>query len=145
MTNLTEDVQLAAVHDLRVAGKPRLGLSWLDQLAVGAFTTGDTRELIEHARGLAESLAGPDRDGSRLRLLSRAVAEARVHEQVLIALLADRLAKRDPGVDLVERVLRGVTKRLALLSEQHRVECSGGRRTVVMVGHADNVDVRPGR
>lgn len=121
---------------------PRLGLSSLDKLSLEALVAGDVAGVAELARGLAEALAGPDQDQVRLRTLARAIAIARTQQSLLEAMLIERLAKRDAGgVELVDRVLRGLVGRLVKLTDAHRLESSQQRRVAVHVGHADHVTV----
>lgn len=121
---------------------PRLALAALDKLALERLVTGDATVAIEHARGLAEALAGPGHDEVRLRTLSRAIALARTQQSLLDALLLERLAQRDVvGVELVEKVLRGVSCRLVKLLDAHRLESAQQRRVAVVVAHADQVNV----
>ncbi|WP_242370677.1 hypothetical protein [Anaeromyxobacter sp. SG26] len=125
---------------------PRLGLSRLDQAAVAAFTSGDTGEIVEDTRQLADALAGPDGDPARVRLMARAVAAARTQQRVLEALLGDRLAKRDrEGVELVTAVLDGVSRRLAMFTKHLAAESALRRRPTVVIGRADTVSIGGGR
>lgn len=121
---------------------PRLALSALDKLALERLVTGDATVAIEHARGLADALAGPGHDEVRLRTLSRSIAVARTQQALLDALLLEQLAKRDVlGVELVDKVLRGVSCRLVKMLEAHRLESAQQRRVAVVVAHADEVNV----
>ena len=120
----------------------RLGLSSLDRLGLEVLVTGDISAVVELARGLAEALSGPDHDRVRLRTLARAIAIARTQQSLLEAMLMERLAKRDAdGVELINKVLRGLVGRLVKLTEAHRLESSQQRRVAVHVGHADHVSV----
>jgi hypothetical protein len=121
---------------------PRLGLTTLDQRAVTAFASGSTSELVEEARALAEALAGDGGDFARVRLLARALAAARTQERVLESLLGGCLAKRDEqGVDLIQKVLYGVTRRVTMLCRELERESTARRRPVVIIGHAESVQV----
>jgi hypothetical protein len=123
----------------------RLALTGFDVLAATAFAGGDTSDLVEHVRGLAEALCGPERDEVRLRTISRALATERAHQQLLETMLGNAVAKRDhEAVDLIERVLKSVTARVVALMQEHRIECGLGRRNVLVVGHADSVTVQGG-
>lgn len=124
---------------------PRLGLTPWDQKAITAFVKGDSQALadfVEDARLLAEGLAGDDGDSSRARMAARAVASGRAQQRVLEALLADRLAARDEaGVALVSKVLDGVTRRLSVWMKHLQVEAALRRRPVVLINHAEKVNV----
>jgi len=123
---------------------PRLGLSWLDELATTAFVSGETSQLVSLVRDSAEALAGPDRNEARMRLLARSIAVTRAHESALEQLLGERLAARDErGTNLVNKVLTATTRRLAALLAEHRMACAvEPHRTMVAVGHADRVTVK---
>jgi hypothetical protein len=138
-----------ALEQQAEAPAPQLALSSLDQAAVAAFMGGDSgevAELVEDARKMAAALAGDDGDGARVRLLSRATAEARTQQRVLEVVLGDRLAKRDvQGVELVNKTLDGVTKRLTALLKQLAMESALAKRPSVYVAHADEVNLRDRR
>jgi hypothetical protein len=123
------------------ASPSRLGLTPLDQAAVITFAGGSgTSDLVEDARQLAEALAGPDGDAARVRLLARATAAARTQERVLEILLGEQVAKRDvEGVELINRTLDGVSRRLVALVKQLAVESSLRKRPTVFINHADEV------
>jgi hypothetical protein len=118
---------------------PRLVLSPLDKAAAVAFAgDGDLADLIEDARQLAEALAGDDGDQARVRLLARATSAARTQQRVLEVLLGARLAKRDAeGVELINRTLDGVSRRLVALVKQLSVESALSKRPTVYVAHAE--------
>lgn len=147
-TSPAEQRQLAQT-ETSAASAPRLGLSLLDQAALTAFMSGDPGEigeLVEDARLLAEALAGDDGDQARIRLLARATSAARTQGRVLEVMLGDRLAKRDAqGVELVSKVLDGVTRRLTSLLRQLSVESALKKRPAVYVAHANEVNFSDGR
>ncbi len=134
------------VHTLRRSDdrdvRPRIGLSSVDRLGLERLVTGDVSAVTEVARGLADALAGPDRDQVRLRTLARAISVARTEQSLLDGMLMERLAKRDiEGVELVTKVLHGVSGRLMKLIDAHRLESAQQRRVAVVVGHADHVNI----
>jgi hypothetical protein len=125
----------------------RLGLSPYDELAATALVMGDGKaELVEHVRQRADALAGPDRDSVRLRVIARALSIAAESMNLLQSLLGARLAKGDlKGVELMEKTLARVEKRLDLLLTQHREESHQGQKPLsVHVGHVDALTVRGG-
>lgn len=120
----------------------RLGLSWLDRLSLERMVKGDATNVVEHVRSLAEALAGPEGNQVRLRTLARTIAVTRAEQGLLEAMIMERLAERDiQGVELVDKVLKGVAGRLVKLLEAHRLESSQQRRVSVVVTHADQVNV----
>ena len=91
---------------------------------------------------MAEALSGAGHDAVRLRTLSRSIALARTQQVMLDAVLMERLTQRDVvGVELVEKVLRGLSARLVKLVEAHRLESAQARHVAVVVAHADQVNV----
>ena len=144
----TETVHLAIVDAEQglapqTPARPRVGLGPIDQLALKALVSDNPETAIEHARGLADALAGPDSAGARLRTLARAIAATETQRALLETVLMQRLAKRDgEGVEMIDRVLRSLTVRTARLIEAHRAESQGQHRAVtVAVGHADSVTI----
>jgi len=138
-------------HALETLGEhnqpePRLGLSWLDRFAATSLVSGQTTGLEAWAVDEARALAGTDRSGARLRLLSRSLAITTAQVRTLEALLGQALARRDArGVDLVNRSLSAATRRLCRLAAEHRAETMLQQRpAVVAVGHACNVTIRAG-
>ena len=124
--------------------KPGLGLTWLDRLPLDALVSDDAANVVEQVRLSAEALAGDQADAARLRLLSRLLSATRAQVILLEAMINERLAKRDAGgVDLINKVLNGASKRLVLLLAEHRASCASGRRAsvVVAVGNAEHVTV----
>jgi hypothetical protein len=122
--------------------QPRLGLPALDQLALTSFTIGEPTQLLEHARGLAESLAGPDGDGSRRRTIARALAVARSQMDLLDAAVGEALGRRDfEAVKTLTKLADSMTRRLKVLLEEHRIELGRDRPVQMFVAHADTVTV----
>lgn len=126
---------------------PSLALSGLDVMGLQAFFgNGDANamaDLVEHARGLAEGLAGPSRNDVRIRTLARATAITRIHMSALEKLLGDRLAAHDfVGAKAVERHLKGATDRLVRLLEQHRADSRVAPSNLLLI---DNMTVVTGR
>lgn len=118
-------------------------LTTFDILSATAFVSGDTSKVVEHVRGMAEALCSPARDEVRLRTIARVLATQRARQQLLEALLGKALAARDhDGVELIERILKPVVANVLALLQEHRIETGLGRRSVVLVNHADNVSVR---
>ena len=149
MKPLEKDQQLAIVPEgaqeqhLATPLPQRIGLAPLDQFALRMLVSDNPATAVEHARGLAEALVGPDRDGARLRVLARGIATCETQRALLEAMLMERLARRDgEGVELVERVLRNLSARVFKLIEAHRQESLVQQRPVlVAVGHADAVNI----
>lgn len=123
---------------------PKVQFGPLEVRALEQIVSGDASAAIEHARGLAEALAGSDRDGVRLRLLSKALAQERALQALLESVLAEQVARGSlRGIHAVNEALRGCVARLERLAVAHRQESLSGQRTpVVMIGHADSVDIR---
>jgi hypothetical protein len=120
----------------------RVGLTPLDRAAAVAFAGGSgISALVDEAQRLAEDLAGPDGDRARVQLLARATSATRIQQQVLEVMIGDRLAKRDlQGVELVDRVLEGVSRRLGALLRQLAAESALAKRPSVLV-HATEVTI----
>ena len=126
----------------------RLGLSWLDKIALQNFVDNDPalwEQLVAQVTRVAQSLGDvDDREEARVRLLSRAIATERARQIILSDRLDVCLKRRDDqAVALLERSLLGATKRLTLLLAEHRKACERGpRRVSISVGSA-NVLVAP--
>jgi len=144
MTSTSAEIveSFGTVHDLRVrpAEPPRLALSRAEQVAVTRLVADDDATITQHVSERATALAS---DGAtRRRSLAKATAVAEAQLAQMTALLADALARRDENaVVLLDRALRGTTKRFCLLVEALRADVNGGRRSVVVVGQADTVHV----
>lgn len=128
----------------------RLGLSWLDAVALQRFVDGDESlwtKLVEQVTAVAWSLTGGDRDDARVRLLARAIATERARQIIFTDQLDGHLRRRDEqAVALIERTLLGTTRRLVLLLAEHRRACERlPRRVSISVGTANNVMVAAGR
>lgn len=122
----------------------RVGLSPLDRLALtGLASDGDVQAIIGWVTDSATALAGPDREASRLRLISRAVATQRARELVYEAMLDERLLARDfEGATAINKILTETTKRLARLLREHQAACLVGHHDVVVaVAHVDQINV----
>jgi hypothetical protein len=132
------------VHALRRTDDPKVELSSLDTLALERLMSSNPADVVAYAQSLAAALSGPDADGVRLRTLARSIAVARAQQALLEGMLMERLAKRDPDVELIDKALRGVAARLVKFVEAHRQESATGRRPTVVVGHADTVNVEGG-
>lgn len=125
--------------DLRHA---RLGLTAVERKAVQELVPGASRETAAFVAERAAALA-TDEDGSvRRRSLAKALALQEALSAQLTAVLAAAVSRRDePAVKLVDRALTGATSRFRLLTEELRAEMTGGRRAVVQVGIAQNVNI----
>jgi hypothetical protein len=69
---------------------------------------------------------------SRRRALSRAAAVQEAQLQELAALLASAIARRDPAVPMLDRVLTAATNRYRSLMDQLRIESAPNRRLTVL-------------
>jgi len=123
-----------------------LGLSWLDKQATTGLVDGDVTdlaELVELARGCAESLVGDDANGARRRLLAREIAIAKATHDLLTSSIGDRVRAGDErGALLADRLATSATRRLVILAAEHRATCATEKRqAVVAIGHADVVHV----
>jgi len=104
----------------------------LDQLAVTSFTTGGAAQLVEHARGLAEALAGPDGDGTRRRTIVRALAVTHTQMDLIDTAAGEALGRRDlEVVRVLTKLADSMTRRFEMLLEEHRIEL--GRDKLPMV------------
>ena len=145
-TSIAEE-RSQAPHDpeIREPAPRTLALSVYDRNTIAAWVRGDpdaVAALLEDARLLAESLAGPDGAGGRRRLLSRSAATARAQERVLAELLARTVAARDfEGAKIINRVLETTTRRLVLLIKELAVEEALRSRPSILIAHANNVAV----
>lgn len=121
---------------------PHVTLSPLDALAV--FAGGDAAGLLEQTRSLAQALSGMDRENVRTRLLSKLASAERTNLAIAQRVLSDALRKRDAlGVDVAEKVVRGIHARLLGLLRELRLSSERELRpsVLVAVGHADSVQV----
>ena len=151
MTNSTGLHHLALVTsasgepDVPLArAEPRLGLPTLDQLALTSFVTGDAAQLVvEHARSLAEALAGSDGDATRRRTIARSIAVTRSQMDLIDAAIGQALGRGDfEAVKVLTKLADSMTRRLRMLLEEHRIELLERDRPVQMfVAHADTVKV----
>ncbi|MEI8257079.1 MAG: hypothetical protein WCJ30_15505 [Deltaproteobacteria bacterium] len=117
----------------------KLGLSWLDAVALQRFVDNDESlwtKLVEQVTTVAQSLCGGDRDDARVRLLARAIATERARQLIYSDRLDDCMKRRDEeGVALIEKALLGTTRRLVLLLAEHRRACERlPRRVSISVG-----------
>lgn len=133
------------------AATPRLGLSTLDRLAAGSLIADDDiTALLELVRASAESLAhteSRERDGARVRLLSRAIATAKAQLDLLTTEIGARWQAGDEhGAVVADKLALGAARRLQILCGEHRA-CSLAERqpSVVAIGRADHVRIDPGR
>lgn len=125
-------------------GQPRIGLSPLDRIALDGITDPrDVPGLIAWTKLSATALAGSDRDGARVRLISRAVSCERARLLVYEGLLDERLAARDwEAVREIRRVIATTSKNLCGLLREHSAACHIGRHDVVVaVAHVDAINV----
>jgi hypothetical protein len=122
--------------------EPRLGLPTLDQLALTSFVTGDAAQLVEHARSMAEALAGTDGDAVRQRTVARALAITRCQLDLIDAALGQALGQRDlEAVKVLTKLADSMTRRLRILLDEHRIELGRDRPVQMFVAHADTVKV----
>lgn len=125
--------------DLREA---RLGLTAVERRAVEELVTGARGETADFVAQRAAALAA-DEDGSvRRRSLAKALTLQESLSAQLTCLLAAAVSRRDePAVKLLDRALNGAVSRFRMLTEELRAEMTGGRRAVVQVGIAQNVNI----
>jgi hypothetical protein len=123
-----------------------LGFSKYDKASALAFTSAvfppaTAEEVVEHARQLAEALAGPDGDSCRVRTLARRVAVSRAQAEQLDSLLAAAVKRQDfVAARALNGLLTGATKRMTVLLEQLAREAKP--RSVVIAANTANVLVR---
>jgi hypothetical protein len=123
----------------------RLGLPALDLLALTSFTTGNAAQLVEHARGLAEALAGAEGDATRKRTIARVLAITRSQMDLIDAAMGEALGRRDlEVVKALTKLADSMTRRLKTLLEEHRIELGRDKPVQMFVAHADTVTVRGG-
>lgn len=140
------DVEEPALARAEPPQQPRLGLPSLDQLAVTSFTTGGAAQFVEHARGLAEALAGPDGDGTRRRTIARTLAVTRTQMDLIDTAAGEALGRRDlESVRALTKLADSMTRRFKVLLEEHRIELGRDKPVQMFVAHADTVTVRGGR
>ncbi len=129
----------------------RLGLSSLDLLALDSFVNATPgaavalrNQITEWANALYDR---DDRDDARMRMLARAIALTRAKCLILESKRDECLKRRDAeDVTLLQRVLLGETRQLALLMAEHRLACTAGRRAAVNVaiGQVGAVNIAAG-
>lgn len=102
-------------------------------------------DLIELARSCAEALSGEGCEDSRVRLLAREVALAKVTLDLMTVAIGERLRANDErGARLADHLANSAARRLVALAAEHRVSCNAGVRPVVAIGHADFIRVDGG-
>ena len=121
-------------------------LDWLHTQAAGAFL-GEPSPAVETlaaeaARGLA---IGTDRERSdaRIRLAACMITSGRTQLQTLELALAAAVNRGDEkGAALISKTLDGVSRRLAVWLQEHRLSCSSSQRSVsVAIGSAGQVAI----
>ena len=118
--------------------RPRLGLTWLDELHAAAFVDAhgdDTAHLLELIKAAATALAH-DGAAARDRLLARHTALAAATVDLLVAAAGARAQAGDAaGALLADRLATGATRRLALLLgvAEKRVAAVAIQNTIVNV------------
>jgi hypothetical protein len=117
----------------------------LDLLALTSFTTGNAAQLVEHARGLAEALAGAEGDATRQRTIARVLAITRSQMDLIDAAMGEALGRRDlEVVKALTKLADSMTRRFKTLLEEHRIELGRDKPVQMFVAHADTVTVRGG-
>lgn len=120
----------------------RLGLPAIDQLALTSFVIGDAAQLVEHARGMAEALGGPDGDDTRRRTIARALAITRTQMDLIDAAIGQALGQRDlEAVKVLTKLADSMTRRLRMLLDEHRIELGRDRPVQMFAAHANTVKV----
>jgi hypothetical protein len=123
-----------------------LGFSKYDRASALAFTSAvfpptTAEEVVEHARQLAEALAGPDGSSCRVRTLARRVAVCRAQAEQLDVLLAAAVKRADfVAARALNGLLTGATKRMTVLLEHLAREAKP--RSVVIAANTANGLVR---
>jgi hypothetical protein len=128
----------SSVNDTTPLPRARIGLVSLERLGSELLFDGTAGgEIREWLVDMATVLAGNDANGARIRLLARSLASARAQVAVLEAMVAERVAERDPaGLALVDRALTNASRRLVTLIAEHRRTHAPERPVVVAVEHA---------
>lgn len=112
-----------------------LGMTWLNELAAGAFVEGDKAALLALVKESARSLGGEAGPDAHARMLARETAIAAAAVDILTASLGERLRAKDlRGALVVDRLLTSATKRFAALFTAH-----SARPTVLAIGHSVTV------
>ncbi|MFT3840778.1 MAG: hypothetical protein QM723_27555 [Myxococcaceae bacterium] len=125
----------------------RLGLTAVERRAVEELLKGGTPGVnADFVAERAGALAA-DPDGAvRRRSLAKMLAVQEALGSQLTCLLAAAVARRDDAaVKLLDRAVTGAVSRFSKLTEELRAEAVGGRRAVVQVGIAQNVNITPER
>lgn len=145
-----EQEQLVRATDNAPQTEPPLHvkLSPLDRIALDGLTDPrDVPALIAWTESSATALAGSDREGARLRLISRSLATERARLLVLEGMLDERLAAGDwDAVREIRPVIATASKTLCGLLREHAAACHVGRHGItVAVAHVDAINVAPGK
>lgn len=128
---------------------PRIGLALTDLVASTAVAAMLPEEqwsqLLDEIKDLASVLASPVReeaDAARLRLISRELAVAKMHQDLLIAEIAERLRHGDyAGARHVDALASSAAKRLNTLLVEHRLTCASARQGIVAIANAGIVKI----
>jgi hypothetical protein len=106
-------------------------LSCLERRAVTGLVSANADEMENYVAERASEYATGDPE-SRRRALSRAAAVQEAQVQEIAALLASAIARRDPAVPMLDRVLTAATNRYRCLMDQLRIESAPNRRLTVL-------------
>jgi hypothetical protein len=143
----TETLPAASVqHGIPAIGDVEVRLAAIETLPLQQLVhSEDVATVIRFAETLAQALAGTDGDQVRRRLLGKLVASERTLFILLESVLASRLAggnTRELGS--LNAALDASARRLERLAAAHRADLQAARRPVLVVGHADHVNVAAG-
>jgi hypothetical protein len=138
------NVKAFPVKQRAPADEPVEGLAFteFERRAVTGLVNGGEARVLEHAKARAAAFTRPDGAQVRIRSLARAVAVAETQMNEFNALLVKVLMNRDfAAAKLVNVCARDATRRFVTLMDELRVESQGGRRAVLVVGAAAQVNV----
>jgi hypothetical protein len=155
ITASATDESLARVHDLpsrprtapeepggAVQRVPKVALTAVERIAVTRLVTGDPEPVVAHAVDRASALSTDE--SCRRRTLAKALAIADTQAQQFSAALVDAVAKRDDdAARMLDRLLKGATRRVCWLSEALMADFAGGKKSVLVIGRAEQVTVGP--
>jgi hypothetical protein len=132
----------STVSPIPALPQTRVGLNAVERLAAGGLLEGEgAAEFLDLVKDRATAFTAYTADSGR-RSLARAVAVAEAQLQSISARLAVCIAVRDlETARVLDRILSSASRRYCQLMEALQSEAHRGKRLVLVVGNASQVNV----